>query len=96
MSEHELQWPSGHRRFHYVRDRDGLFRLQTFRYESAVITELVPSGVQLNQVRPIENEADNDDEIIESEGRGGDVERTSFHEYQSESKTSPLLSEEIL
>ncbi|XP_018494156.1 histone H4 transcription factor [Galendromus occidentalis] len=62
VSEHELQWPSGHRRFHYVRDRDGLFRLQTFRYESADIVELVPSGVQLNPVVACGNEDEEDQE----------------------------------
>ncbi|XP_011307228.1 histone H4 transcription factor [Fopius arisanus] len=30
---HNLQWPSGHKKFQYIREHDGCYRLQRFRYE---------------------------------------------------------------
>ncbi|CAK8673778.1 unnamed protein product [Clavelina lepadiformis] len=36
---HSFQWPPGHSRFKYKECDDGLFRLQTFRFESVELTE---------------------------------------------------------
>lgn len=34
IETHQLQLPSGHKRFHYIRDQDGCYRLQMVRYEA--------------------------------------------------------------
>lgn len=34
IETHQLQLPSGHKRFHYTQDEDGCYRLQMVRYEA--------------------------------------------------------------
>lgn len=34
LETHQLQLPSGHKRFHYTQDEDGCYRLQMVRYEA--------------------------------------------------------------
>ncbi|KAF5282742.1 hypothetical protein FQR65_LT02739 [Abscondita terminalis] len=39
MKAHNYHWPSGHSRFNYKEDTDGIYRLQTVRYESIEVTQ---------------------------------------------------------
>ena len=53
---HSYSWPSGHSRFRYKKDPDGLFRLQTERFESAELSEMLTIGEE-----PPMDEAEVDD-----------------------------------
>jgi len=43
---HNFQWPSGHSRFRYKLESDGFYRLQTLRYESIELVELLNKNPQ--------------------------------------------------
>lgn len=45
MEAHHLQWLKGHKRFQYVLEDDGCYRLQTVRYES---TDENASAIQVS------------------------------------------------
>jgi DNA-directed RNA polymerase subunit RPC12/RpoP len=44
MKVHNYHWPSGHSRFRYKEDQDGIYRLQTVRYETLDVTEAIIKG----------------------------------------------------
>ncbi|KYB27345.1 Histone H4 transcription factor-like Protein [Tribolium castaneum] len=44
MKVHNYHWPSGHSRFRYKEDADGIYRLQTVRYETLDVTEEIIKG----------------------------------------------------
>ncbi|XP_044268705.1 histone H4 transcription factor-like isoform X2 [Tribolium madens] len=44
MKVHNYHWPSGHSRFRYKEDSDGIYRLQTVRYETLDVTEEIIKG----------------------------------------------------
>lgn len=44
MKVHNYHWPSGHSRFRYKEDQDGIHRLQTVRYETLDVTEEIIKG----------------------------------------------------
>ncbi|XP_063901378.1 histone H4 transcription factor-like isoform X2 [Zophobas morio] len=44
MKVHNYHWPSGHSRFRYKEDQDGIYRLQTVRYETLDVTEEIIKG----------------------------------------------------
>ncbi|KAK0042982.1 histone H4 transcription factor isoform X3 [Biomphalaria pfeifferi] len=49
MEMHNYSWPSGHRKFKYVRHDDGIKRLQTIRYESIEVSKMVVNQVLASQ-----------------------------------------------
>lgn len=53
VSQHRFQWPPGHTRFAYTCNKDNIFTVQTFRYESielAQATEVIPKEMSADTV----------------------------------------------
>ena len=44
LSQHKFRWPSGHSRFRYKQDDEGLFHLQTIRYSGDLKSDHSKSG----------------------------------------------------
>lgn len=42
IEAHQLQLPSGHKRFHYKQDEDGCYRIQMVRYEAVDEENVAP------------------------------------------------------
>lgn len=56
IKKHGFQLPSGHRRFTYCQDEDGIYRVQTTRMESLEVSEQItktPSAIELANAKNI-------------------------------------------
>ncbi|XP_018319496.1 histone H4 transcription factor-like isoform X2 [Agrilus planipennis] len=50
IKTHGFHWPSGHSRFRYKVDPDGIYRLQTVRYESLEVTQEIINNSSVNKI----------------------------------------------
>lgn len=88
--DHNYKWPSGHKRFRYKLKEDGLYRLQTIRYESMEVSQQV-LGAKLGSPHPSNLETAVNT-CSESEGESTDCERLQITCENNEIQTELIIT----
>lgn len=86
VSKHSFQWPSGHCRFRYKLHEDGLYRLETVRYESLEVTQKMMAEREAAMLDSNKNRKGrpgtwmhNSTQYVTENGFGEEVDDPEFH-----------------
>lgn len=88
---HNFEWPSGHSRFRYKLESDGFYRLQTLRYESLELFELLNNKVPTTSSDTISTPAIINSEI-QPQTSGNTIDFVNTVQANNEHEKTPPLN----
>ena len=89
--QHTFRWPAGHKRFRYKEDIDGIYRLQTVRFESVELSQQLEASRKEQEM----NEEMAAEEDWETQEESRQVTKGNNKEYEHQGVRPPCSAEMV-